>query len=334
MQNSNIRPRVYCRYIDDTFAEVRNLDHLKELKSEFEKQSCLKFTYEVNQNNSLPFLDTLVTKAADEYKTSVYVKETNMGTCMNGISECPKRYKDSVIHAYVRRAITHSSSWTAMHDELQRSTQVLVNNGYSINDVQRITQRQLDKVMAPRNDEIPTERHPIKLFYRNFMSSAYKTDERILKDIVRRGVHPVDQEDKLEMVIYYRNRKINNLIMKNNQNEKTGDLGRTGVIYQYTCQTGDCKLQNISYIGMCTTTLSRRLTCHLQSGTPKNHSLQEHGTPLTREALVENTIILDASADKRRLQIKEALYISTRKPTMNIQIGSTSIPLPSQNRLQ
>ena len=85
---------------------------------------------------------------------------------------------------------------------------------------------------------------------------------------------------------------------------------------------------------MCTTTLSRRLTSHLQAGTPKNHTIQEHGVSLTREMLVENTTILDTSNDKRRLQIKEALYISTKRPVMNIQVGTTSIPLPSQNRQQ
>ena len=60
----------------------------------------------------------------------------------------------------------------------------------------------------------------------------------------------------------------------------------------------------------------------------------EHGVSLTREMLVENTTILDTSNDKRRLQIKEALYISTKRPVMNIQVGTTSIPLPSQNRQQ
>ena len=80
---------------------------------------------------------------------------------------------------------------------------------------------------------------------------------------------------------------------------------------------------------MTTTTLSRRLTYHLQSGTPKTHTQQAHGITLTREMLVKNTIILDSDHDRKRLQIKEALYIHTLRPTMNIQIGTTSLPLPS-----
>ena len=175
------------------------------------------------------------------------------------------------------------------------------------------------------------EQSPIILYYRNIMSTAYKTDERIIKDIVNRGVNPTHQDDHIKFLIYYKNRKTGNLVMKNNMNGELSDLNKTGVIYQYTCQIGGCKLQDISYIGMCTTTLSRRLTCHLQAGTPKNHTLQEHGVSLTREMLVDNTIILDTSMDKKRLQIKEALYIATKGPDMNIQVGTSSIPLPSQN---
>ena len=143
----------------------------------------------------------------------------------------------------------------------------------------------------------------------------------------------MDETDIVKLIIFYQNRKTCNLVMKNNLSDNTSDMNRTGVVYQYTCPIGDCKLRKISYVGMTTTTLSRRLTSHLQTGSPKTHTLQEHGITLTREMLVNNTDIIDASSDKRRLQIKEALHILQIKPTMNVQIGSTSIPLPSFNRL-
>ena len=104
------------------------------------------------------------------------------------------------------------------------------------------------------------------------------------------------------------------------------------MVYQYTCPIGNCQFRNTSYIGMTTTTLSRRLTNHLQAGTPKTHTLQEHNMCLTREMLVANTTIIDNCSDKRRLQVMEALHIQEKKPIMNVQIGSTSIPLPSFQR--
>ena len=61
------------------------------------------------------------------------------------------------------------------------------------------------------------------------------------------------------------------------------------------------------------------------------HTDQEHGIPLTRKMLVENTTIIDSSDDYKRLQIKEPLHILDKKPPMNIQIGSSSMSLPSQS---
>ena len=331
MENSNVRPRLYGRYIDDTFVEVRDYQHLDQLKREFEKVSSLIFTHEVSNNGSLPFLDTLVSIESDRYITSVYTKNSNLGMCMNGEGECPQRYKRSVISAYVRRAISHCSSWTALDNELQRATQVLVNNDYSSNEIQREISRQLSKFIDGQQ-RTPPRKPILKLYYRNYMSTGYKVDERILTDIVKRGVKPTNEEDSVQLTIYYKNKKTSQLVMKNNLNEKEGDLSRTGIVYQYTCPIGDCKTRNVCYIGMSTTTLSRRLTYHLQNGTPKNHTTRIHNTPLTRQMLVENTVILDGSSDRKRLQIQEALFIDLKKPEMNVQIGSTSVPLPSQQR--
>ena len=131
METISERPEIYCRYIDDIFVVVQNEQQLKDLKNIFERLSCLKFTYELPNKDSLPFLDVLVKKETNKYITSVYTKSTNLGFCMNGKSECPERYRKSVINAYVRRAMTHCSSWMSVHQELQRASQVLVNNGHA-----------------------------------------------------------------------------------------------------------------------------------------------------------------------------------------------------------
>ena len=332
MENEDIRPLTYCRYIDDIFVEVKSLHNLQELKAEFERFSPLNFTFEISNDDSLPFLDVMVTREANKYRTTVYTKKTNTGMCMNASSECPDRYKRSVIVSYVKRAFTHCSSWPDLHNELQRLSQTLVNNGYSINHIQDVIRKHMHHYNNGYRTPIVPTRPPIKLYYRNYMSTAYKTDERVINNIVKRGVIPVDTEDTIQFVIYYKNRKTSNLIMKNNTSLESSDLSKVGVIYRYSCPIGDCKLRNVSYIGMTTTTLSRRLTSHLQNGTPKMHTLQVHGSPLTREMLVNNTIILDNSSDKKRLQLKEALYICKEKPLMNIQIGTSSVPLPSHSR--
>ena len=60
----------------------------------------------------LSFLGWLVQKFEDNFKTSVYIKNTNSCNCINYYSICPKRYKVGVIETllHVHRAFFHVSS--------------------------------------------------------------------------------------------------------------------------------------------------------------------------------------------------------------------------------
>ena len=132
------RPSIYCRYTD-IFVRVRNLDKLQALKKRLTDASGLNFTYEESRDGSLSFLDILVTARDVGFTTTVYIKQTNQGLCLNGDSECPQRYLRSTINAYVRRALSHCTPWESTHKELERLTQVLVHNGYKNSDVQGTT---------------------------------------------------------------------------------------------------------------------------------------------------------------------------------------------------
>ena len=96
-------------------------------------------------------------------------------------------------------------------------------------------------------------------------------------------------------------------------------LMRTNVVYQYDCPSEDCRLQNNSYVGYTTTTLSRRLTLHKQAGTIKTHMEDKHNTTLTREHLVGNTSIIHSNRDPRRIEIMEAIHIRDHAPSINEQ---------------
>ena len=152
------------------------------------------------------------------------------------------------------------------------------------------------------------------------MSNSYKTDERVLKEIVVRNVSCVNDNDELKLIIYYKNKRVNQLIINNNPTKKTDSLQQTNVIYEFSCPKEDCKLlQNIKYIGMSSTTLSRRLTCHLSSGGPKQHMEHFHHECITRPITTDNTKILRRFNDPVRLGIAEALFMEANAPAINLQ---------------
>ncbi|XP_076029787.1 uncharacterized protein LOC143018312 [Oratosquilla oratoria] len=162
------KPSIYARYIDDIFVKVDCKSELPLLKDILQEISGLNFTIEFSQENKLPFLDILVQQSPLYFKTSVYTKPTNPGLCLNGMSECPQRYKDSTIRAFIRRALTHSSSWSATYLEIERATQVLVNNGYPNKEINKIIKHEIDKWYLQHN-ATNKEGERIKIFYKTFM---------------------------------------------------------------------------------------------------------------------------------------------------------------------
>ena len=105
----------------------------------------------------------------------------------------------------------------------------------------------------------------VKIHYKNLMSTAYKIDERIIRNIIEQNTRVVNNNYKLDLIICYKNPKTAQLIMTNNTNKKT-QLNTSNVIYEFTCPNEDCMLRSTNYIGSTTTTLSRGLMMHLTNG--------------------------------------------------------------------
>ena len=294
LESMEVKPFTYCRYIDDIFVDVVDEDQLMCLKSKLEEKSLLKFTVEMSVNNRIPFLDVTVDASGDKFVTSVYRKPTDDGQCLNGLSESPGRYKESVVRAYIHRALTHCTTWPLVHQELERIRNILVNNNFSLTDIDNQIKTQLHKHFGSqaRHSEAQPNTN-IKLFYRNRMSTAYKADEKALRDIIARNCIPSDPETNLRLIIYYKSPKTSNLVMNNNLSKDTSVLKASNVVYEFKCTAGDCaRRSNSTYIGYTTTSLSRRLTMHLQTGAPKQHMRATHNSSLTRSILVENTSII------------------------------------------
>ncbi|XP_076056346.1 uncharacterized protein LOC143034295 [Oratosquilla oratoria] len=324
------KPETYCRYIDDIFIKTAHNEDIILLKNYLQDASGLTLTIENSVEGSMPFLDILVKQQQEKFDTDTYVKPTNTGQYMNGKSECPQRYINSTISAYISRALTHCSTWTKVHTEIVRSTQVLLNNGFDKKDIETITKKIIDRWYHTQQDTTE-KKEDIKIYYRAFFCMAYKEDERILKQIIKRNVKPTNPEKRINVVIYYKSQKTSHLLLRNSPNMIKEPTQQSHVIYRFTCKRGNCATLPSTYVGMTTMKLSRRLSYHLSSGAPKTHLRQEHHENITRQMLTENTEIITTCPDTRRLPILEALYIKELNPNLNIQ-SSDLQALPSIRR--
>ena len=70
------------------------------------------------------------------------------------------------------------------------------------------------------------------MFYENQITKANKIDERVIKNIVSRNVQCSNANDRLNLIIYYKNKKSKQLVIKNSLGEKRSQLQHTNVIYE------------------------------------------------------------------------------------------------------
>ena len=318
-----LKPNIYCRFVDDIYTDAK-LELLLEIKKSMEEHSVLKFTYELSKDNKLPFLDILTHYDTDKFASSVYIKPTDAGICLNGNSECPDRYKEAVIISYIKRAWTTCSTHAYFNTEISRVKQVLVNNGYTNTLIDRIIKNFMDKATkhTPQTTHNATPTETVRLFYKNQMNSAYKVDEKVLKKIINDNVKCKGENSKLQFVIYYNNMKTKNMVMKNNMSAKKRELSQTNVIYEFTCPQNECfhhPTINNGYLGFTTCTLSRRLSFHLQTGAILQHSIEKHGEKIDRKTAEQCLKIRYKENNQERLEILEAIMIMVEKPEINKQ---------------
>ncbi|XP_063884694.1 uncharacterized protein LOC135113369 [Scylla paramamosain] len=189
------KPDIYCRYIDDIFIKTKDAAEAEHFRLHLQETSGLTFTMENSKDGAMPFLDVLVQQEEGRFTTSVYTKPTNPGLCLNGRSECPTRYKDSTISAYIRRALTHCSTWKQVHQKIQRSTQVLINNNFSEKDINRLVKKIVDSWHNKKQQE--DKKESINIFYKATFSTAYEEDERAITQIVKRNIKPSDPDRQM-----------------------------------------------------------------------------------------------------------------------------------------
>ena len=129
---SHVQPKVFFRYVDDCLAIFSNHEEIKQLYQEINNiHTNIKFTYELEENGKIPFLDVFIEKRNQSFISSVYRKKTNIGLYTNWKSFIPFKCKINIIKSLVDTSYKICSSYQKIHKEFRKVTTLLLNNGYS-----------------------------------------------------------------------------------------------------------------------------------------------------------------------------------------------------------
>ena len=100
------RTATYLRYIDDVLLLYPRRTKLEELVNKLNNvEPSIKFTYELENDNKLPFLDTLLHRNNDKIQRSVYRKPTYKNDIIHFYSHHTDRIKSGIIIGFYLRAL-------------------------------------------------------------------------------------------------------------------------------------------------------------------------------------------------------------------------------------
>ena len=90
----------------------------------------IQFTYEIEHNNKLPFLDVLLIKNANKIDTTFYRKPTNADISLNWNTYAPTTWKRGTVRTIMSRTCTICSSERYLNEEIKHTELIFekVNN--------------------------------------------------------------------------------------------------------------------------------------------------------------------------------------------------------------
>ncbi|UYV75937.1 hypothetical protein LAZ67_13001868 [Cordylochernes scorpioides] len=108
--NNQLKITFWKRYIDDILCITENNNTTSILNFLNNIKPFLTFTHEIEEKNSLSFLDIILTRNSSKIETGIYRKKTHTGGYLNFSSFGPINHKISVIKTLSKRISTHCSN--------------------------------------------------------------------------------------------------------------------------------------------------------------------------------------------------------------------------------
>ena len=154
-----VGPRVvWLRYVDDVIVVVPSRTDLPDMRTRLNAvHPNIQFTIEEEQDERLPFLDTIVTRQDTGPVFSVYRKPTNKDDFVHFYSQHSRRTKEDIVTGFFLRAYRICSP-ESLDDELQYITQSFTRLHYPPGLLLRMKSRAAAIITRDRPEPTSTQR--------------------------------------------------------------------------------------------------------------------------------------------------------------------------------
>ena len=312
-------PLFYSRYVDDTFLLFRDkyqADSFLEYANGL--HSNIRFTIEYENDNRLPFLDILITRADDHFNTTIFRKKTFTGLGTNFYSHTYFNFKLNALSTLLHRAYTITSDWDKFHQEILYLRKYFTMNCYPSKLFYKHLRKFLNNIFSPKF-EIPTV--PKLPLY----ASVPLINNKNFYEELQKAVHKYLPAVNLKLI------PINPLTIGSFfvSKERLRPLMTSGIVYLFDCPR--CSLGK--YVGCTRRLLKVRIDSHCgisyrtgqKLSNPEHSSIRDHVKKCKHNIKYEDFKIIGRASNDHQLVILESLLIKQVVPQLNTQNSSTPL---------
>ena len=298
----------WLRYVDDVYSCMSPLTDINQFLTQLNSlHSCINFKYEKEENNCLPFLDTLVIRNHNSPKPMfrVYRKPTHSNSYIHAFSHHSNSTKIGTMTNIFLRAYQICSP-EFLNDEINYINEVFKSLAFNEIFIHKAH-------MAARTSFYRASNVVVNRDFSKVLVLPPIKDSNLLKQVTK------------DLNIPIVNKSTNTLKQKFNHN--SSDNANRPAIYYIPCQS--CPL---GYIGE-TIDLDRRMGQHQNDkrNFNTNNAIVKHCIDTNHAVNIKNKIVLHSESDTHKRKLIESVLIhnngnfNTQRTNYNLDILSNSI---------
>ena len=297
IESASSKPKIWKRYVDDTFTILdrgRVDSFLKHLNSQ---QSTIRFTMETENDNKIAFLDASVSRQPDgRLTTSVYRKPTHTDQYLAYDSHHPQSVKCGIVKCLYDRAKRLVTKLSVISAEKKHLSSMLVSNGYPSSFVQKISKTRT----APKKEPVAEFKSTAVLPY------VQRVSEPLRRCLEQQGIRTVFKPETTLRSHLVRPK------------DTVDPAKQDGVVYRIPCECGKV------YIRETGRSMHKRIKEHdrdIRLARTQTSAVSEHAHKTGHYPLWNEVKFIDRDPHWYTRRVKEAIHIRLHPDNINRDSG-------------
>ena len=301
IQKLKNKPRCVTKYVDDLFAII-NKNDIDEIMDVFNSYHCdIKFTVELEKDNRLPYLDTIIVKHNNIMKLDWYQKPMASGRLINFYSNHSIQIIRNTATNFIRRVLNISDHVFHEENKLKISA-ILKKNNFPVPLIRSL----INKNSKPK---VPDFKNDKEFIYKSIpyipgFSERFKHSNILDKD---------------KYCLAFKNNNTLKSIFTNTKSKVNKD-DKSNIIYQISCKGNQHETCNKLYVGTTKSKLKTRISGHKTDQKIRTHNFQQktalatHCAQAAHSPDFDDVKILQQENNYTKRFLLEMLHI-TKTPT-------------------